>query len=33
VNANGKLVGSHISGTVAHQQDRFYAGIKAALGS
>ena len=33
VNADGRLVGSHIEGTVAHQKDRFYAGIKAALGS
>jgi cytochrome c biogenesis protein CcmG/thiol:disulfide interchange protein DsbE len=33
VDARGRLVGSHIEGTVAHQQSRFYAGIRAALGS
>ena len=33
IDARGRLVGSHIAGTVAHQQDKFFAGIKAALGS
>jgi cytochrome c biogenesis protein CcmG/thiol:disulfide interchange protein DsbE len=31
INAQGRLVGSHIAGTVAHQQDAFFEGIKAAL--
>lgn len=33
VDANGRLVGSHIAGTVTNQQDKFFAGIKAALHS
>ena len=33
VDARGRLVGSHIEGTVAHQKTQFYAGIKAALNS
>jgi peroxiredoxin len=33
VDAQGRLVGSHIVGTVANQQDKFFAGIKAALDS
>jgi peroxiredoxin len=31
INAQGRLVGSHIAGTVAHQQSAFFEGIKAAL--
>ena len=31
VDAQGRLVGTHIAGTVAHQKDQFFAGIKAAL--
>ncbi len=31
IDAQGRLVGSHIEGTVAHQQDKFFNGIKAAL--
>lgn len=31
INAQGRLVGSHIAGTVAHQQNAFFEGIKAAL--
>jgi cytochrome c biogenesis protein CcmG/thiol:disulfide interchange protein DsbE len=31
IDAKGRLVGSHIEGTVAHQQDKFFNGIKAAL--
>jgi cytochrome c biogenesis protein CcmG/thiol:disulfide interchange protein DsbE len=31
INAQGRLVGSHIAGTVAHQKDAFFQGIKAAL--
>jgi cytochrome c biogenesis protein CcmG/thiol:disulfide interchange protein DsbE len=33
IDARGRLVGSHIEGTVAHQQHAFFDGIKAALGS
>jgi cytochrome c biogenesis protein CcmG, thiol:disulfide interchange protein DsbE len=33
VDAHGRLVGSHIVGTVAHQKSAFYDGIKAALHS
>jgi cytochrome c biogenesis protein CcmG, thiol:disulfide interchange protein DsbE len=33
VDAQGRLVGSHIVGTVANQQVKFFAGIKAALDS
>jgi cytochrome c biogenesis protein CcmG/thiol:disulfide interchange protein DsbE len=33
IDARGRLVGSHIAGTVAHQQSAFFDGIKAALGS
>jgi cytochrome c biogenesis protein CcmG/thiol:disulfide interchange protein DsbE len=33
IDARGRLVGSHIEGTVAHQQTKFFDGIKAALGS
>jgi cytochrome c biogenesis protein CcmG/thiol:disulfide interchange protein DsbE len=31
IDAQGRLVGSHIEGTVAHQQHAFFDGIKAAL--
>jgi cytochrome c biogenesis protein CcmG/thiol:disulfide interchange protein DsbE len=31
VDARGRLVGTHITGTVAHQKDAFFEGIKAAL--
>lgn len=31
IDAQGRLVGSHIEGTVAHQRDKFFNGIKAAL--
>jgi cytochrome c biogenesis protein CcmG/thiol:disulfide interchange protein DsbE len=31
IDARGRLVGSHIEGTVAHQQHAFFDGIKAAL--
>ena len=31
IDARGRLVGSHIAGTVAHQKDAFFEGIKAAL--
>jgi cytochrome c biogenesis protein CcmG, thiol:disulfide interchange protein DsbE len=31
IDAQGRLVGSHIEGTVAHQQSKFFNGIKAAL--
>ena len=31
IDARGRLVGSHIAGTVAHQQGKFFEGIKAAL--
>jgi hypothetical protein len=31
VNPQGRLVGYHIEGTVANQQDKFFSGIKAAL--
>ena len=31
IDARGRLVGSHIEGTVAHQQGKFFDGIKAAL--
>jgi len=31
IDAKGRLVGSHIAGTVAHQQEKFFAGIEAAL--
>jgi cytochrome c biogenesis protein CcmG, thiol:disulfide interchange protein DsbE len=31
IDAQGRLVGSHIEGTVAHQQNAFFDGIKAAL--
>ena len=31
IDAQGRLVGSHIAGTVAHQQSAFFDGIKAAL--
>jgi len=31
IDAQGRLVGSHIEGTVAHQQGKFFDGIKAAL--
>jgi cytochrome c biogenesis protein CcmG/thiol:disulfide interchange protein DsbE len=31
IDASGRLVGSHIEGTVAHQQSAFFEGIKAAL--
>jgi cytochrome c biogenesis protein CcmG, thiol:disulfide interchange protein DsbE len=33
IDAKGRLVGVHILGTVAHQKEKFFAGIKAALGS
>jgi len=33
IDAQGRLVGSHIEGTVAHQQTKFFDGIKAAIGS
>jgi peroxiredoxin len=33
VDARGRLVGSHITGTVANQKDAFFEGIKAALNS
>jgi cytochrome c biogenesis protein CcmG/thiol:disulfide interchange protein DsbE len=31
IDARGRLVGTHIAGTVAHQQEKFFAGIEAAL--
>jgi hypothetical protein len=31
IDAQGRLVGAHILGTVAHQKAAFYDGIKAAL--
>ena len=31
IDAKGRLVGAHILGTVAHQKEKFYDGIKAAL--